>query len=98
MPEGSGRTGKPGNQAGMTLFGRTGTPGNRDGKPYAPKRPEAMVQSANVTGRSARPGNESSVKLPSRGFVGKSAVPNKGVPGRTTGKYTYRSKGLLSRG
>lgn len=102
MPYGSGRTGNPGNTVGGGSSGRTGTPGNVDGVPYKARQPMPMAQSASIAGRSARPGNDTSLKLPSAAPGSmqsrNGSVDTSGVPGRSKGKFNYnQSKGLLKR-
>jgi len=87
MPEGSGRTNRPGNNAGVNHSGRTGSKGNRESVRLT--FPESVHQNRSNTGRSARPGNDAPMGMPANPThgVGKASVPSGGVPGRTVGKF-----------
>jgi len=102
MPYGSGRTGNPGNQVGGGASGRTGSGGNVDGHPHPCRQPGSMAQSSSIAGRSLRPGNDDSLRLPSNApgsMQSKNgSVDSSGIPSRSKGKFNYASsKGLLKR-
>jgi hypothetical protein len=102
MPEGSGRTGNPGNMAGGGSSGRSGSAGNVDGAPHKARQPGSMSQHSSIAGRSLTPGNDGSLKIPSNaaGSMGQGPgkVDSSGIPGRSKGKFDYASsKGLLKR-